>query len=73
MVPKWSILITEFYFHQIHELSDLVSGKIISRKSSKDITLLESQGIAISDIATAALAYERAKAEGLGQEIPLEL
>ena len=48
-------------------------GKIISRKSSKDITLLESQGIAISDIATAALAYERAKAEGLGQEIPLEL
>lgn len=58
---------------QIHELSDLVSGKIISRKSNKDITLLESQGIAISDIATAALAYERAKAEGLGQEIPLEL
>ena len=58
---------------QIHELSDLVSGKIISRKSNKDITLLESQGIAISDIATAALAYERAKSEGVGQEIPLDL
>jgi alanine dehydrogenase len=58
---------------QIHELADLVSGKVVSRKSSSDITLFESQGIAISDIATAALAYERAKAEGLGQEIPLEL
>ena len=56
----------------IHELSDLVVGNVKGRQSNEEITLLESQGIALSDIAAANYVYQRAKEKGLGLELPME-
>ncbi|HIN72960.1 MAG TPA: ornithine cyclodeaminase family protein, partial [Dehalococcoidia bacterium] len=36
------------------------------------ITLFESQGIAVSDIAAAAYVYSKAKEQGLGTELPMD-
>ena len=56
----------------IHELADLVVGNVKGRQSNEEITLLESQGIALSDIAAANYVYQRAKEKGLGLELPME-
>jgi len=58
---------------QIHELADVLGGKIIGRPDDSSITLFESQGVAITDIAAGAYVYAAAKKSGLGAEIPLEL
>ncbi|MCY4544196.1 MAG: ornithine cyclodeaminase family protein [Gemmatimonadetes bacterium] len=51
---------------RIHELADVVAGHVPGRTDSDDITLFESQGLAVEDVAVAAVVYERAKAEGAG-------
>jgi ornithine cyclodeaminase/alanine dehydrogenase-like protein (mu-crystallin family) len=55
----------------IHELGEVVSGKIKGRARDEDITLFKSIGIAIEDIAVAAHVYELAKARGLGQTLKI--
>jgi alanine dehydrogenase len=50
-------------------LSDLVSGAIEGRMSSDEITIFDSTGLAIQDIAVATLVYERALSEGRGTKI----
>ena len=57
---------------QIHELSSLVVGRVGGRDSDEQITLFESQGIAVSDVAVAAHIYAKAKEAGLGLDLPLE-
>lgn len=56
---------------QIHELAAVVAGRVPGRTSDEAITLFESQGIAISDVAAAAYVYQKAKERGLGTELPL--
>ncbi|MDA0233207.1 MAG: ornithine cyclodeaminase family protein [Chloroflexi bacterium] len=56
----------------IRDLSDLVAGHIKGRLSDEEITLFESQGIAISDVAAANFVYRKAVEAGMGQELPLE-
>ena len=58
-------------WEQIHELADVVVGRVPGRPSRDSITLFESQGIATEDIAAARAVYEAARERGLGQEIPL--
>jgi alanine dehydrogenase len=53
------------------DLADLVSGRINGRKSESDITLFKSCGLAIEDLVTAQLAYERALAKGIGVTVKL--
>ena len=48
---------------------DPVAGHIPGRQSAEDITLFESQGLAIEDMAVAARVYHKALEEGVGQEI----
>jgi len=55
----------------IHELGEVVSGKIKGRARDGDITLFKSIGIAIEDIAVAAHIYELAKAKGIGQKLEI--
>jgi alanine dehydrogenase len=55
----------------IHELGEVVSGKIKGRKKDEDITLFKSLGVAIEDIAVAAHLYELAKAKGIGQKLEI--
>ena len=56
---------------QISELADVVVGRVAGRSSAEDVTLFESQGIAVSDVAAAAYVYRKAVAQGMGEELPL--
>jgi len=50
----------------VHEIADVVGGKITARRSPDDITLFESQGLAIEDVAVAKHVYEAGNAKGMG-------
>jgi alanine dehydrogenase len=58
----------------LHELGDLLNGKCRARQSEKEITFFKNNtGMGIQFAATAHLMYEKAKAKGIGTELPLEL
>lgn len=50
------------------DLGDVVNGDTAGRTSDDEVTLFKSVGLAIQDIACAALVYERAVAAGVGTE-----
>jgi ornithine cyclodeaminase/alanine dehydrogenase len=56
---------------RIHEMSEVVTGKVPGRTKADDITLFKSHGIAIEDVAVAALVFERARDRGIGQSVAL--
>ncbi len=56
---------------RVHELGEVVAGKVGGRTRPEDITLFKSLGIAIEDVAVAALIYERARKDGVGRELTL--
>ena len=56
----------------IRELSDVVCGHIKGRESDQEITLFESQGVAITDVAAANFVYRKAIDAGMGQDLPLD-
>ncbi len=56
----------------IRDLSDLVTGHVRGRESDEEVTLFESQGIAISDVAAANFVYRKAVEAGMGQDLGLE-
>jgi ornithine cyclodeaminase/alanine dehydrogenase-like protein (mu-crystallin family) len=58
-------------WEQVHELVSVAAGKVPGRPSNDAITLFKSHGIGISDVAAAAYVYRKAKAQGLGTELPL--
>lgn len=55
----------------VHEIGDVVCGRIRGRKKPKDITLFKSLGLALEDVAVGSLVYERARKEGIGVEVPI--
>ena len=55
----------------VHELDQLVAGKITGRANDKQITLFKSNGIAAWDLAVAETIYALAKQKNLGRELPL--
>jgi alanine dehydrogenase len=55
----------------VGELADLVAGRVPGRTGDDQITLFESQGIALEDVAAGAAALKAARARGLGREVPL--
>jgi len=57
--------------HIYAELGEIVTGKKQGRSSDSQITLFKSNGLAIQDVATAKLVYERAKEKGFGQEVQI--
>lgn len=58
-------------WERVLPLAAIVSGRASGRENPEQITLFKSLGVAIEDIAVAALVYEKAKAQGIGQEIRL--
>ena len=46
------------------DITSLVCGEIAGRKSARDLTAFAFRGLAVGDLALAALAYQRAKATG---------
>ncbi len=55
----------------VHELHELVAGKVPGRTSEKEITLFKSNGIASWDLAVAEKVYALAKQKNLGRQVPL--
>jgi len=55
---------------QLVELGDVIVGRRAGRSSPEQITLFESQGLAVQDLVLASLVLAQARARGLGQELP---
>jgi alanine dehydrogenase len=53
------------------ELGDVIAGNRDGRTSARDITLFESVGIGLQDLAAAELVIRTARAQGLGTDIDL--
>ena len=58
-------------WEQVRNLSEVIAGRAPGRNAPDDITLFESQGLALEDIATGIRVYELARERGVGQELPL--
>ncbi len=59
-----------FTWERAQELAPVVAGTSPGRQSDDEITLFESQGIALEDVAVGALVYRRAMEQGIGVELP---
>jgi ornithine cyclodeaminase/alanine dehydrogenase-like protein (mu-crystallin family) len=58
---------------QVHaELADVVSGRRPGRTRRDEITIFDSSGTALQDVAAAIAVYERACATGRGMEVKLD-
>lgn len=51
------------------ELGDVITGRAEGRRAEDEITLYESLGIAIQDLAAARVVFERARAAGTGSSL----
>lgn len=56
-------------WEQVAEISDVVTGKVAGRQSDEQITLFESDGVALEDIATGLRIYELARERGVGSSL----
>jgi alanine dehydrogenase len=59
-----------FYWEDARELGLVVVGEFPGREDADEITLFESQGIALEDVALAAKVYEQAMKIGKGEPLP---
>lgn len=55
---------------QLLELGDVITGRRAGREDEAQITLFESQGMAIQDLAVALRVVKRAEEKGLGVSLP---
>lgn len=60
-----------FDWGRARELSEIVAGKQPGREAAEQVTLFESLGLAVEDIAVAKVVYDRARAAGRGTELSL--
>lgn len=59
------------HWGQVRSLGEVVTGRFPGRSGEQEITLFKSLGLALEDIAAAAVVYERARAEGGVEEVRL--
>jgi ornithine cyclodeaminase/alanine dehydrogenase-like protein (mu-crystallin family) len=59
-----------FYWEDARELGLVVVGEFPGREDASEITLFESHGIALEDVALAAAIFEQALKEGAGEPLP---
>jgi ornithine cyclodeaminase len=57
--------------HLAGELGAVVAGRVPGRTSAGQVTIFKSLGLAVEDVAAAALVAERADTRGLGSELSL--
>lgn len=60
-----------FRWEQVNELGPVVAGIQPGRRSEDEITLFESQGIGIEDVAAGMHVYAKAKESGIGIEVEI--
>lgn len=56
--------------NRLIELSELIAGRAAGRTGDDQITIFESTGLAVQDVALARTVYDRAWADGRGEEMP---
>jgi ornithine cyclodeaminase/alanine dehydrogenase-like protein (mu-crystallin family) len=58
---------------QVHgELADLVAGRRPGRTRDDEITIFDSSGVALEDVAAAIVVHDKARATGRGTEVKLD-
>jgi ornithine cyclodeaminase/alanine dehydrogenase-like protein (mu-crystallin family) len=57
-------------WEKVYDIAPIVAGLMAGRRSEEEITLFESQGIGLEDVAAAALVYERARQRAIGTALP---
>jgi ornithine cyclodeaminase/alanine dehydrogenase len=67
---RWPIEGALMSWDKVYEVAHIVAGLAPARRDEDEITLFESQGIALEDVAAGRLAYERALERGLGTPLP---
>lgn len=58
-------------WQRVQELHTIVAGKAPGRERPDAITLFESLGIGLEDVAVGARVYRLAREQGLGEEVPI--
>jgi alanine dehydrogenase len=58
-------------WRQIHELGDIIAGRLPGRRHDRQITLFESQGLAVQDLMVGARVLAQTREKGLGRELPI--
>ena len=61
--------VDQFNWDSCVRLCDVVSGKVPGRQTESDITLFESLGVALEDIAVAERVYRLASSQGVGLDL----
>ncbi len=69
IIPIDKGLITED--HILGEIGEVAAGTLRARRSDKEITLFKSVGVAVQDLAAAAVVFERAEDLGIGTVVEL--
>ncbi|MGA2669650.1 MAG: ornithine cyclodeaminase family protein [Ignavibacteria bacterium] len=69
MIPLKEGAIDESHFYA--ELGEVITGKKAGRVNDKEITLFKSNGLAIQDVATAKLVYDKAVEMGIGVQVKI--
>lgn len=57
---------------QLVEIGEIIAGHHPGRRFAEEISLFESQGMAVQDLAVALRVVKLAEAQGLGREIPMQ-
>ena len=68
-VPWGKGLLSDADIHA--ELGDVVAGTAPGRQSDEEVTLFDSTGLAIQDVAAAHVVYERAREQGIATDFTL--
>jgi ornithine cyclodeaminase/alanine dehydrogenase-like protein (mu-crystallin family) len=66
----WPIERALIAWEKVYELAPIVAGLMPGRRAADEITLFESQGVALEDVAAASVVYERARERGIGVPLP---
>ena len=67
----WAAERRAFQWEQAVPLGHLATGQVAGRPSAEAITLFESQGIGLEDVAAAMYLYRKAKERSIGREVDL--
>jgi ornithine cyclodeaminase len=65
LIPKKEGAVTDA--HIVAELGEVLTGRAAGRRSSDEVTLFKSLGLAVEDVASARHIYEKARASGTGR------
>jgi alanine dehydrogenase len=68
-VPLSKHYISENDIHA--QLGEVIVGLKPGRTNEEEITIFDSTGLAIQDVASAHLVYERAVSKGIGRQVPM--